>query len=62
VDERNLLKTESEIVCVVFFGDVSVLREGFVPALHAMGIGASIADAVAPDPSEQGDSSCANSF
>jgi hypothetical protein len=68
VDKRNLPKAEPGIAepvspglgpqpdsTLVFFGDPARVREGFAMALHAMGIGASIPDVVAHDPSEQGE-------
>ena len=70
MDEQNLPKAASGIAepvfleegtqpgadsAVVFFGDPARVREGFALALHAMGIGASIPDVVARDPSEQGE-------
>jgi len=70
MDERNLPKAESGIVgpvdpkqgeqpdpgsTLVFFGDPARVREGFAMALQAMGIGASMADVVARDQSEQGE-------
>jgi homoaconitase/3-isopropylmalate dehydratase large subunit len=68
VDEQNLPKAVSGITVplnpehgervtgtLVFFGDPAQVSEGFAMALHAMGIGASMVDVVAPDPSEQGE-------
>jgi hypothetical protein len=40
---------------VVFFGDPARVSEGFAMALRAMGIGASIPEAVAHDQSDQGE-------
>jgi hypothetical protein len=69
VDEQNLPKATPGIIAlvdpeqgeqpgtdsIVFFGDPARVREGFAMALHAMGIGASIPDGVARDPSKQGE-------
>jgi hypothetical protein len=68
VDERNLPKAAPGIAelfrperrappdsKLVFFGDPARVSEGFAMALHAMGIGVSMADGIARDPSEHGD-------
>ena len=68
MDERNLRKTTPGVIgpvdpeqgvqrrsTLVFFGDPAQVSEGFALALHAMGIGVSMADGIARDPSEQGE-------
>ncbi|MBR0715920.1 hypothetical protein [Bradyrhizobium liaoningense] len=67
MDERNLPNIPSEIAveseqrikrgpsAFVFAGDPARVREGFELALHIMGIGASMADEIGNDPSEQGE-------